>query len=351
MLLLRDAQPGDLPGLLRLARVLNSVNLPHDRKALAAIVDRSTRSFRGAIANPLERHYVFVLEEPRRGGPGAGRGGRGSRILGTSMVIAQHGTRESPCTFFEISEREHYSGTLDRHFRHRVLSLGYHFDGPTEIGGLVVDPRQRGRPGAPGRQLSLVRFLYIAAFRERFRDTVLAELMPPLTPDGRSLFWESCGRRFTGLDYQTADKKSRENKEFIQQLFPPSDLYATLLPPRVQKLLGAVGRSTRAAELMLWRSGFRPVGRIDPFDGGPHYECRTDDIAEVKALRRLAVAPQEPGRSAGEWLVGASSDGRVRFRAVRTPARAAGGEIRLPAEARGVLQVNAGGQVVAVPLA
>jgi arginine N-succinyltransferase len=90
-----------------------------------------------------------------------------------------------------------------------------------------------------------VRFLYLAMHRDRFRDRVLAELMPPLTPDGKSLFWEACGRRFTGLYYQEADKKSRENKEFIQQLFPGVDVYATLFSPQVRKLLGTVVASRR----------------------------------------------------------------------------------------------------------
>jgi arginine N-succinyltransferase len=343
MLLLRDAQPGDLPALLSLAKILNSVNLPHDRRALSAIVRKSVRSFRGEIPDPMERHYVFVLEDPGRR--------RGRRILGTSMVIAQHGTHDSPCTFFEVREREHYSSTLDRHFRHRVLSLGYHFDGPTEIGGLVVHPRDRGSEERPGKQLAFVRFLYLAAFRDRFRDTVLAELMPPLTPDGRSLFWESCGRRFTGLDYQTADKKSRENKEFIQQLFPPSGLYATLLPPRVQRLLGAVGPPTRGAERMLSRIGFRFAGRIDPFDGGPHYECRTDDILLVRQHRRLRVAAGEPRGRVAEHLLGASAAGRVRFRAVRAGARVEGQEVRLPVEARELLRVAPGDRVDAIPFA
>jgi arginine N-succinyltransferase len=340
MLLLRDAQKGDLPDLLSLARILNSVNLPDDRRALSGILERSLRSFRGEIADPLDRHYVFVLEEPGRG-----------RILGTSMLIAQHGRRESPCTFFEVAEREHYSSTLDRHFRHRVLSLGYHFDGPTEIGGLVVHPRHRGGPERPGRQLALARFLYLAAHRAGFRDTVLAELMPPLAPDGRSLFWESCGRRFTGLDYQTADKRSRENKEFIQQLFPPGGIYATLLPPRVQRLLGAVGPEARNVERMLSAVGFRFVGRIDPFDGGPHYECRTDDISPVREHRRLRVAAGEPGPGAADRLVGAVSDGRVRFRAVRTPAAVAGEELKLPAAARALLRVRPGDAVSAIPFA
>src|SRR5512138_2696266 len=89
MLLLRDAQRSDLDGLAKLSARLDSVNLPHDPRALAQIVERSARSFAGKIRDPLERTYLFVLEDPRAG-----------RLLGTSMVIAQHGTRESPCTFF-----------------------------------------------------------------------------------------------------------------------------------------------------------------------------------------------------------------------------------------------------------
>src|SRR3990172_8326838 len=150
MLLLRDAQKSDLKALRALAAELNSVNLPNDERALCEIIDKSSRSFTGKLRNPLERSHAFVLEEPRSG-----------RLLGTSMVIAQHGTRDSPCTFFDVSEREHYSSTLDRHFRHRVLSIGYHFEGPTEIGGPVVHPDRRRGEEQPGKQLAYVRFLYI----------------------------------------------------------------------------------------------------------------------------------------------------------------------------------------------
>ena len=342
MLILRDAQKRDLPGLRRLARVLDSVNLPDDPEALAAIVDRSERSFDGRIADPLARHYVFVAEAPRSG-----------RLVGTSMVIAKHGTRESPCTFFNVTEREHYSGTLDRHFRHQVLSIGYHFDGPTEIGGLVVHPGLRGAPEKPGKQLALVRFLYMAAFPDRFRETVLAELMPPLTRDGRSAFWEAFGRRFTGLDYQTADKLSRANKEFIQQLFPPFDVYTTLLPVGVRRMLGTVGPRTRPVERMLSRLGFRFVDRIDPFDGGPHYEARLADVPLVKAHRAapLSAAPLDPRRAqAPEHLV-ARLDGRGpgRFRAVRTRALLGEDGLRLPAAAAAALSARAGETLHLVP--
>jgi len=340
MYLLRNALRSDLQDLKVLARMLDTVNLPDDERALSAILDESARSFDGRIRDPLRRRYVFALEDPR------------GRVVGTSMVIAQHGTRESPCTFFDVSEREHYSSTLDRWFKHQVLSIGYHFQGPTEIGGLVVHPRERRSEGQPGKQLSFVRFLYVAMHPGAFRDRMLAELMPPLTPDGKSLFWEACGRRFTGLDYQEADKKSRQNKEFIQQLFPPGDLYATIFPPRVQRFLGAVGPATEGARRMLERIGFRYVKRIDPFDGGPHYECPTGEVTLVRDCRRLAVAAAEPASGAPWMLVGATSPaGRVRFRAVRSPALAEGGSLRLSGEARRLLRVRPGDRVHAIPFA
>jgi len=339
MLLLRDAQKSDLANLARLAKVLNTVNLPYDERALAQIIDRSVRSFSGKIRDPLERHYVFVAEDART-----------RRLVGTSMVIAQHGTRESPCTFFDVSEREHYSSTLDRHFKHAVLSMGYHFDGPTEIGGLVVDPEERGGEEKPGKQLAYVRFLYMAMFKERFRETVLAELMPPLTRDGRSAFWEAFGKRFTDLDYQTADKKSRENKEFIQQLFPPVDVYATLFPDGVRRALGKVAPETEPVRHLLEKIGFEYVSRIDPFDGGPHYEAKLADVSLVRAYRRAKLAAEPLEREAEPWLVGLiRTEGRVRFRAVRAPARLDDEQVRIPAKMREILGAEPGERVHLVP--
>jgi arginine N-succinyltransferase len=263
MLLLRDAQKSDLPGLKRLAAELNTVNLPNNLEELAELVEKSAKSFSGRIRNPLEREYLFVLEDTRKG-----------KVIGTSLIIAQHGTYDAPHTYYQVGEREHYSATLDRHFRHKILSIGYNYEGPTEIGGLVVDRPYRGDPEKPGKQLSYVRFLYIAMHRSLFRDKVLAELLPPLLPDGRSLLWEFIGKKFTGLTYQEADRLSRQNKEFIKELFPASEIYASLFPDRTQRVIGEVGSESRAVQRMLERIGFRYVDRIDPFDGGPHYEAK-----------------------------------------------------------------------------
>jgi arginine N-succinyltransferase len=337
VLLLRDVRPADLPRLVRLAAALDTVNLPHDARALAAQIDRSVRSFAGRLRDPLARRYVFVAEA------------RG-RVVGTAMIVARHGTRASPCTFFDVSEREHYSSTLDRHFRHGVLSLGFHFDGPTEIGGLFVEPGARGAPEHPGKQLLFVRFLFMAMHRARFRETVLAELMPPLGPGGQSRFWEAFGRRFTGLDYRVADRLSRENKEFIQQLFPPFDVYATLLPAGVRRHLAEVGPATEPVRRLLAAIGFRYVSRIDPFDGGPHWEAKLDEVTLVRAHRTARLSPVPLRTSGGDVLVAVEPRrGRDRFRAVRCPAAHAPDGLRLPTAARKLLGASPGDRLDLVP--
>jgi arginine N-succinyltransferase len=339
MLLLRDVQKSDLPALRELAAVLNTVNLPDDEKALEALIDKSTRSFSGKIRHPLEREYVFVLEDVAR-----------QRIIGSSIIIAQHGTRESPHVFFNVSEREHYSASLDKHLKHKVLSIGYHYDGPTEIGGLVVEPASRGTAERPGKQLSYVRFLFIAMHRKSFRDRVLAELLPPLMPDGRSHLWESIGSKFTGLTYQEADVLSRRNKEFIKELFPHIDIYATLLPRRAQEVLGEVGVETRGVQRMLERVGFRYVERIDPFDGGPHFEARVEDLTPIRKFRTARLHPEDLEVEAQDSLVAVERDaGRNRFRAVRCMVRLDERSAMLPKSVKELLELEPGMKVACIP--
>jgi arginine N-succinyltransferase len=338
MFVIRDVQKSDLDGLAKLASVLNSVNLPNDRAALEEIIDKSCRSFTSKIKEPYEREYLFVLEDPRN-----------SRLVGTSMIIAQHGTREAPHIYLDVTPREHYSASIDRHFKHQLLSIGYNYDGPTEIGGLVVDPSYRGQD-KPGKQLSFVRFLFIAMHKKLFRERVLAELLPPLLPDGRSQLWEHFGRKFTGLDYQEADKLSRQNKEFIQQLWPQSDVYATFFPEKVRATIGKVGPNTEPVKNMLEKIGFRYVERIDPFDGGPHFEANVSDISLVQRSRKAKVAEEALDRQAEEWLICFErGSGKTRLRAVKAPLVITDDLAYLPAAAREALGVQTGDRIHAIP--
>lgn len=338
MFVLRDVQRSDLKELGRLARVLNTVNLPADENALEELVEASVKSFGGKTKDPLGRLFLFVLEDERSG-----------HLVGTSQIIAQHGTREAPHIYLDLFEREHYSATIDRHFKHQVMRIGYNYDGFTEIGGLVVHPEFRGQ-GKPGKQLSFVRFLYMAMHRKLFRERVLAELMPPLLPDGRSVLWEAFGARFTGLTYQEADRLSRESKEFIKELFPSGEIYVELLPPAVQKVIGQVGPATEGVLKMLTAIGFNSDHRIDPFDGGPHYSAATADITPVREYRRAKLQQEPLEREWEERLVACEpTTGKQKFRAIRTPCRLDDDKAYLPLKAREALGIEPGDRIHTIP--
>ena len=77
---IRAALPGDEEQLLRVARHLNSVNLPDDRDSIHEIVDASYKSFTGQITDHRLRQFVFVLVDRKK-----------DLIVGTSMIFSQLG--------------------------------------------------------------------------------------------------------------------------------------------------------------------------------------------------------------------------------------------------------------------
>ncbi len=297
---------GDEERLLELAHYLDSVNLPARPDEIEEVTKASDDAFTGAVSDPRYRQYVFVLEDLEE-----------ERAIGTSMIIGQLGRRDAPYIYFDVLTEEKYSPTFDRHFKHKVLSMGYSFDGPTEIGGLVMHPEYRRAPEKLGMLISYIRFLFIAIRRGDFRDQLLAELLPPLMDDESSHLWEAVGRHFTDMDYKDADLLSKRNKEFIRALFPDGDIYATLLPPEAQAVIGEVGPQTKGVEKMLRRIGFRYARRVDPFDGGPHFVANTDEVTLVERTTRGAITIGEPTASR-HCLLARQYEGPPYFRAIAT---------------------------------
>jgi arginine N-succinyltransferase len=295
----------DEEDLLRLARHLNSVNLPHDRPHVQKLLDHSERSFTGDIKDPRKRKFVFLLRDLETG-----------NAVGTSMIVAQLGRRDAPYIFFDVITEEKYHAALDRHFQHTVLHLGFSYQGPTELGGLVVLPEHRGAVDRYGLLISYVRFLFIAVHRELFQNDLLAELLPPLEPDGTSHLWEALGRRFTGMSYGEADLLSSSDKSFIRDLFPNGSIYASLLSSEAQNVIGKVGAQTKGVEKMLRRIGFRYAERIDPFDGGPHFLAAADDVTLIRNARLVRIGRAAGVRPAARCLVARDLSEAPYFRAV-----------------------------------
>ena len=336
---IRGVTKDDRADLLELARFLDSVNLPNDAAAMEPIIRRSERSFSGTEGDPRRREHVFVLYDRQE-----------ERAVGTSLIVGQLGRRDAPYIYFDVSKEERYSQTLDRYFVHDVLSIGYSYNGPTEIGGLVMHPEYRRSREKLGMQISYVRFLFIAMHRADFQSHVLAELLPPLEDDGTSHLWEAVGRHFTGMSYREADRLSRRNKEFIRGLFPHGEIYASLLPERAQQVIGEVGRETKGVAKLLQRVGFRYVNRVDPFDGGPHFAAPTDQISLIRDTATLELAATAPAAGARRYLVAQDIDGPPWFRACATVATVEDGKIRLSTAARSVLQAEPGDSLWALPL-
>lgn len=276
--LIRSVKESDLEDLLRLSRLVYFINLPDDRDILKEKILTSVQSFNGILEDKFKRKYIFVIEDLKA-----------QKVIGTSMIIARHGSPESPHMYLELNEIQKYSETIHAGFIHKVLRLKFESDGPTEIGGLVIDPAYRGHAGKLGRQLSFARFLFIKMRRRWFKDRILSELMPPLGENGESILWESLGRKFTNLSYQDADLLSRKNKEFITSLFPKGDIYTVLLPGEARDAIGRVGKATEPVKHMLEQIGFRWKGHIDPFDGGPHYWADTDKISIIHNTRKASL--------------------------------------------------------------
>lgn len=329
--LLRSVQLQDLKSLHALAGQFSLLNLPADRKILGEKIERSVASFAGELPKN-KAEYLFVVEDLEN-----------EMIVGSSLVLAKHGTDDVPHYYFKLVKKDRFSEDLGIGFIHQVLQLKEDCDGPTEIGGLLIDRSYRGRPEKLGKQISLVRFLYMGMYKDEFESRVLCELTPPLGEGGRSEFWEALGRRFTGLPYQEADLISQRNKEFISSLFPEEDIYLCLLDSKARLVMGRVGDETRPAQHLLESIGFTYLHEVDPFDGGPHYGAQLEDIKIVKSGRWATIAQHAPAQFSDRALVGLRRDGE--FRAVYTAYDNKDGQLVLPASSMKTLDVGAGENV------
>jgi arginine N-succinyltransferase len=314
--IIRNAKSTDLKDLHSLASQFHLLNLPADRKVLGDKIERSIASFNGDL--PKEKaEYLFVLEDLEQ-----------QMVVGSSLIMAKHGNEDVPHTYFKIIRKNKFSENLGIGFIHQVLQFREDTDGPTEIGGLLIDRSYRRRPEKLGRQISMIRFLYMGMYSSDFEKRILCELTPPLGDGGRSEFWEALGRRFTGLPYQEADVLSQQNREFISSLFPEEDIYLALLDSKARLTLGRVGEETLPAQHLLESIGFKYLNEVDPFDGGPHYGADLADISIVKNGKWAVYDRTERPTYTNRAFVGIKRDGD--FRGILTGYDLAGDRLHIP---------------------
>ena len=243
--LIRPVKPKDIPALNALAQTLYFANLPKHPAEMEEKVHRSGRSFKEKNLPGEFPEFFFVLVDNT------------DTLLGTSLIISKHGTPDDPHTYFQTERVEHFSQELHSGVIHETLNLKFEEDGPTEIGGLIIEKILRQHPRKLGKSLSFVRFNFMKRFPQFFQTEILAEMMAPISPTGQNVLWEAVGRNFTNLSYGEADKFSITHKEMIRSLFPKTPIYLTLLAPDVRHSIGEVGKATIPAKKLLESQGFK----------------------------------------------------------------------------------------------
>ncbi len=333
--LIRPVEDRDLYDLFDLASQFTLLNLPADRGVLSEKIKNSIQSFKGEEEKE-NANYLFVLEDTEI-----------HRVVGSSLIMAKHGSPDHPHHSFKVVKKEHYTEGIGIGFIHNVLHLNVDIDGPTEIGGLLLDKAYRRRPEKLGRLISFVRFVFMGMKPQLFTDEVLCELSPPLTAEGRSEFWEALGRRFTGLPYAEADQLSHVNHDFIRNLFPEGEIYCSLLDSKARLAMGQVGEDTIPAKHLLEKVGFRYKEEVDPFDGGPHYSCR---LSEIKIIKELQVHRLDQPKSADlERNAILAADTKYGFRAAQVQYSIADGGIALAPWQSELLSLEKGQEVYLYP--
>jgi arginine N-succinyltransferase len=254
--IIRPAKESDRSDLIKLATSLSAhgfLTLPENAEGVDELIRISCRSFSESEGDPDDSQYLFVLEAQ-------------GKAVGCSLVVARHGTIESPHYFFQVDPIK------------QTIQIQAETRGRTELGGLILDPSLRGHPAKVGKRLSWVRLLYILQHKNLFHEELIAELLPPFLPDGNSALWEALGRRFTGMSYREADLLSKKDKKFIREKFPRAPISIDSLPEQARAVLGRPGPESMRAARILEEGGFRYLNQIDPFDGGPHYGARVRDV-------------------------------------------------------------------------
>jgi len=268
---LRAARPSDLEHLYEMAKLTGGgfTNLPPDRKALSAKLERAAQAFANTEDGLVDEQFVLVLENLNT-----------KKIAGTCQLMTKVG-QQWPFYSYRLNTLTQYSQALDRTVRAELLSLVTDLEGASEVGGLFLHPNERA--GGLGLLLARSRYLFIAMHRARFADRVLAELRGIIDERGGSPFWDGVAGRFFGMGFQEADYFNAINgNQFIADLMPKHPVYVAMLSEDARSVIGVPHPTGRAAMRMLENEGFRYEGYVDIFDGGPTVIAHTDDVASVK---------------------------------------------------------------------
>ncbi len=279
MLVIRPVVTNDQDAIVALAKQSGSglTTLPKDNERIAEKIRLSEISFSKEVQHPGDEYYLFVLEDTES-----------KEIIGTSALAAAVGLKQ-PFYTYKVTKTVHASPKLGIHKSIDTLVLGHDYTGTTEICTLFLSPNHRG--GGAGRLLSKARFLFVNQHKERFANTIIAEMRGYSDEKGHSPFWESLGRHFFSMDFVDADQRSGVGtNEFIAELMPKYPIYIPMLSKSAQSVIGQVHPDTQPALSMLKEEGFEYKNYVDIFDAGPTIEVELENVETIKNCKNLDVA-------------------------------------------------------------
>ena len=337
--IIRAANPGDLQHLYEMAKRTGGgfTNLPPDRKALTAKLERSGEAFARTADELGDDLFTFVLENTATG-----------EVRGTCQIFSAVGLKW-PFYSYRIGALTQHSEELGRTFRADILNLSTDLEGTSEVGGLFLHPGERA--GGLGLLIARSRYLFIRNHRARFGERTIAELRGVIDEAGGSPFWDGVAGRFFGMSFQDADEfNAKFGNQFIADLMPKHPVYIAMLSDHARAVIGTPHPSGRAAMRMLENEGFAWENYIDIFDGGPTMTARTDQIRSVREAEDATVVAVDA--ALGEHKVGEKrliTSGRLgQFRAAYGWSEVREGGVALDPDCAAALGVKEGDTITHV---
>lgn len=271
MIIVRTVCQSDIDGVLALAHQAfpGMTTLPPDQAVLEAKLEASVNSIARQVSKPSDETYFLVMEDTESG-----------ELVGTAAIIACLGL-EDEFYSYKLNKVTHSCKSLDKKVSFEMLNLSNHFEGFAEVATLFLakDYRKHGN----GKLLARSRYLFMAQFRNRFPESVMADLRGYFDEYGRSPFWDAVGRHFFEMDFAEADLYGAINgNQFIADLMPQHPIYVNMLPAEAQQVIGRPNVKGKPALQMLNDEGFRWNGHVDIFDAAPSVDTKIDDIVTIQ---------------------------------------------------------------------
>ncbi len=250
--------------------------LAKDPDFLKEKISHSLLSFEAELTQPFFESYLFVLEvEPHQ-------------VVGISAILSRIGINEPFYAYHLLHEHQHSpSLKLDRDVP--LLHFIKARKNPTEIGTLFLESEYRHK--GLGKLLSFSRFLFMATFKERFAQNVVAE-MRGFSVEGVSPFYNAVGKHFLQRTFDEANLLRIKHPESIGEIFPRHPLYPWLLPKKAAEAIGRVHPEAEPALTLLKEQGFRISHYRDFLDGGPHVYA---PLHEIQAIKESFIVSAEIG--------------------------------------------------------